>query len=102
MCEVRQSHYTARKCNYIDTDASRGCTTTEEEVMHTTMYIIDESGHSTLEFDDVVAAEREFERQREQGFIAFAGDGIDSELVAMRAYVPGFPEIYWVRPLAGG
>jgi hypothetical protein len=70
--------------------------------MTTTMHIVDESGHSTLVFEDVVAAEHEFERQREKGFVAFAGDGIDSELIAMRNFVPGFAAIYWLRPLAGG
>jgi len=68
----------------------------------TTMYIVDQTGHTTVTYDDPDAARQEFERQRALGFIAFAGDDIDAELVMMRQFVPGFAAIYWVRPLVGG
>ncbi len=70
--------------------------------MTTTMYTVDETGHTTVVCDDAETAGQEFERQQALGFIAFAGDDIDTELLLMRRYVPGFAAIYWVRPLVGG
>ena len=74
----------------------------EEARLNTTMYTVDETGHTTVTYDDQEAVRQEFERQQELGFIAFAGDDIDTELVLMRRFVPGFAAIYWVRPLVGG
>ncbi len=70
--------------------------------MTTTMYTVDETGHTTITCEDHETARAEFERQQALGFVAFAGDDIDTELVLMRRFVPGFAAIYWVRPLVGG
>lgn len=66
------------------------------------MYTVDQTGHTTVTYDEPEAAREEFERQQALGFVAFAGDDIDTELVIMRRFVPGFAAIYWVRPLVGG
>lgn len=74
--------------------------------MPTTMFLVDETGHQTLCFDDTPAgvadAEEVFRAQRENGFYAFAGEVADGDLLRMDSYVPGFKVVYWVRPLVGG
>lgn len=74
--------------------------------MTTTMFLVNETGHQTLCFDDtdegIQEARAVFQNQREAGHYAFAGDHADGDLLRMDDYVPGFNVVYWVRPLVGG
>lgn len=74
--------------------------------MATTMHVLDESGHTTLTFDDSADGQAQaalaYERHRGEQLVGFAGDGEDTELVRLDEWVPGFEVVYWVPPLVGG
>lgn len=75
--------------------------------MTTTMVLVNEHGHQTLELPETTAghtlAQEVLDLHRNRGFVAFAGDAGAGDLLRMDGdYVSGFDRVYLLRPLAGG
>ena len=71
------------------------------------MHFLNETGHTTLEWDvaddaSAAIAEAEFEKLLAEGYSAFRRDHLEKEAVRIDTFEPGADEITWVRPLRGG
>ena len=71
------------------------------------MQFLNETGHSTLEWDaadpaSLEIAEAEFDKLLHEGYVAFQREQRAKEAQRVDVFDPSADEILWLRPLQGG
>jgi hypothetical protein len=71
------------------------------------MQFLNETGHSTLEWDvadpaSIEIAEAEFDKLLHEGYVAFSREQKEKEAQRVDVFDPTADEILWSRPLRGG
>lgn len=71
------------------------------------MQFLNETGHSTLEWDvadpaSIEIAEAEFDKLLREGYVAFQREHKEPEAQRVDVFDPAADEILWTRPLRGG
>ena len=71
------------------------------------MQFLNETGHSTLEWDvadlaSIEIAEAEFDKLLHEGYVAFQRAQKEKEAQRVDVFDPTADEILWARPLRGG